>query len=574
MTATILALFLYLVQEVSIRGEAVEEKDQNKKNVLLLVESSISVPLKEELSCLLEDIEEERKYEVSIEVVKKRLPGQIKNILRNTKNLAGCIMIGDIPSVSFEYEWEENGKQERSVFLTDLYYMDLNGYWRDNDEDGIFDEHSGHIEPEIWVGRLKAPASGKSETKLLKYYFNRNHLYRIGAFTFPHRALLYIDDFHRSDGIYIEFVDEFEDDLERVFDHVIVVDDDTTTIATDYARRLKDGWCLVRLIAHGGTDDHHFLVEGENDGKITASEIGSLNPRAFFFLITSCSNFNYEAENCMGGSYVFSKYGLLAIGQTGHHDVLVTLQDVFFDKLNEADFGSAYQEWLIQNLRNGRKDSAMNASLIGDPTLTIKFNGSDLDRDALSNSYEIGNNLDTKTTDSDHDGIDDFEEILLKTDPLLHDTDGDGLRDGKEIEMSLNPLNPDTDNDGIMDDLDPHPLEDEGEILEEILDEACFYLEKAMTEFNDGKYENAKFLFEQAKRKYQELNDKEKMEEVDDWIEKCSTEIRKQEVEREEEEPVIQEFEEPKDEASTSFLLIIIGFLIIMIIRMWNKEDE
>ncbi|MDH5596281.1 MAG: C25 family cysteine peptidase, partial [Candidatus Bathyarchaeota archaeon] len=84
--------------------------------------------------------------------------------------LDGCLLVGDIPGALFEVGAKE--------FPTDLYYMDLDGLWTDSDNDMIYDEHSGDVAPEIWVGRLKVPDVAGDEASLLNDYFDKNHRYR------------------------------------------------------------------------------------------------------------------------------------------------------------------------------------------------------------------------------------------------------------------------------------------------------------------------------------------------------------------------------------------------------------
>ncbi|GAJ14925.1 unnamed protein product, partial [marine sediment metagenome] len=70
-------------------------------------------------------------------------------------SLPTALLIGDFPAAWFEiypYTMEINGTYEcpsYNIFPTDLYYMDLNGSWIDNDGNGYFDEHTGDRGPEV-----------------------------------------------------------------------------------------------------------------------------------------------------------------------------------------------------------------------------------------------------------------------------------------------------------------------------------------------------------------------------------------------------------------------------------------
>jgi len=72
----------------------------------------------------------------------------------------------------------------------------------------------------------------------------------------------------------------------------------------------------------------------------------------------------------------------------------------------------------------------------------------DLDNDGYTNEQEIENNyspynpgaVKIDKSDMDKDGLSDYWELKFKTDPLNSDTDSDGYTDGKEIDMAYNPL--------------------------------------------------------------------------------------------------------------------------------------
>lgn len=104
--------------------------------------------------------------------------------------------MGDIPYAT----WETNG----TSYATDYFYMDLNGNWYDTDDppNGVYDVHNGTIEPEIWVGRLKASNVEGDEICLFERYFKKNHEYRNASarvdlelpLSARPRALAYVDN--------------------------------------------------------------------------------------------------------------------------------------------------------------------------------------------------------------------------------------------------------------------------------------------------------------------------------------------------------------------------------------------
>lgn len=393
---------------------------QESEKVYLLVSSSIYESLKPWTDRWIEDVERTG-AQIITKPITKETPDEIRALLQNTPDLTGCLMVGDIPTVKYEMDFILEGDLFHEEFPTDLYYMDLDGDWLDTDNDGIFDTHTGNISPETWVGRLKAsglPTLG-DEINLLKNYFDKNHLYRIGALTLPRRALLYVDDMSDvlwtdSSGkpvTYPDLVPVYDKALSSVYDLRVVAEPEVTT-ATDYLKRLEEGWNLVRLVVHSGGFGHHFRHLGDWDGKVFPEDICRKDPKAFFYTIISCENFDYTRTNYMGGCYVFSKsYSLLAIGDSGIHDVLQVLSDEFFPRLKSDCFGSAFLHYLQECVREGaRLDSIHNAIMIGDPLLKPIYNGQDSDGDGLTDQYELSIGLNPSEIDSDRDSSSDLEE--------------------------------------------------------------------------------------------------------------------------------------------------------------------
>ncbi|MEZ4519422.1 MAG: hypothetical protein R3C44_22210 [Chloroflexota bacterium] len=115
---------------------------------------------------------------------------ELRDYLASVENLASVLLIGDFPVPI--YEIGDESDKDYQWFPVDLYFMDLNGVWGDQDKDGKYDSFSGHREPEISFGRLTAGSLtyGKSETKLVNEYLERNHEYRTGNLKLPARALL------------------------------------------------------------------------------------------------------------------------------------------------------------------------------------------------------------------------------------------------------------------------------------------------------------------------------------------------------------------------------------------------
>jgi hypothetical protein len=286
-------------------------------------------------------------------------------------SLAGALLVGDLPVVEYEMftEWD----YER--FPMDLYYMDLDGNWTDSDRDGVLDTHTGKVAPEIWVGRIKASNLGGDQVSLINNYFEKNHQYRNGLLSTPRRALLYIDD----DWINFANMDSYS--LELLYSDVTTVTDKATTNASDFKKRLKQGYEWVHLRSHGTWNRHSFMAYGGEDEVIYSSEYASMNPYALFYQLFVCSAARYTEPNYLAGNIVFNtQNGLLAIGSTKLGGMLLFW--TFYEAIARGrTIGDAFKEWFVKWGEGkvgisghfvGRK-WFYGLTIIGDPTLRLRW---------------------------------------------------------------------------------------------------------------------------------------------------------------------------------------------------------
>jgi hypothetical protein len=151
-----------VVSHVSVGSDAAGE-------VVLIVEQRIYSGIQSSLSTFQSDLESEG-YSVEVWTVSGGSASDIRSDLQSeygSVDLEGAILIGDIPT-----GWEENGYGEYPV---DLYLMDMNGTWTDNDGDGLF-ENATNQAPEIWVGRLTPNfLTFGSTVELINGYLSKNH---------------------------------------------------------------------------------------------------------------------------------------------------------------------------------------------------------------------------------------------------------------------------------------------------------------------------------------------------------------------------------------------------------------
>ena len=345
--------------------------DTGKSPVIcLIVKDTVYTPLEDRLQRWKSD-KENLGATVVVKIVSNESPSAIRSYLKNVTNLVGCLMVGDIPYVEYEWNFTDiDGTQKHDRFPTDLYYMNLHTNWIDKNGNGAYDTISGSLTPDIWVGRLKASNLSGGETELLKNYFDKNHNYIMGVLTRPRRALVYVDEV--TDYYVDELAPATVNAMREIYPDIVSVYDRRYTNATDYMARLDEPFSLVRIIVHSGGIGHHFLYNGNWDGKIYPLDIKSLDPKAFFYVITSCNDFDYRRRDYMGAWYLFGSYGLFAMGDSSVSDILNVLPERFYPSLKTSSFGAAYLAWAAQCVaRKMNPTNIINYVLLGDPSLGI-----------------------------------------------------------------------------------------------------------------------------------------------------------------------------------------------------------
>ena len=317
-------------------------------------------------------------------------PQQLRSHLADrysTTGLVGTVLIGDLPISHFERDGQFGDPSDYERFACDLYYMDLDGAWDDSSGNGTYDEHTGNVAPEIWVGRMTtSPLTdrhpGRTEAGLLNAYFEKSHRYLWGEMSLPQRGLAYCDDPWASPAT------AWGDHLGlSVGGNVDVIKDPMTTTAADYKNRLDPsvttGYQSVLVAAHAGhqSNRHAFKLPGDGEdaysgGFVYSSGLEALDPQAFFYNLYTCSAADYESAGYLGGEYVFgTASGLIAVGSTkigGMRDF-----PAYYSPLGDGkSFGEAYLNWWSFQATWGfgdqQKDWFYGMTLIGDPLLSMQ----------------------------------------------------------------------------------------------------------------------------------------------------------------------------------------------------------
>ena len=244
----------YLSKHPLTHARFTTPEDANNNNVKVKFDNSISILVDEDLysgitsslNQYIADLELEG-YSTFLQTVSGGTPEEIKSWVKDCYNAGsiGVVFIGDITAA-----WAE---VDGSEFPCDLFYMDLDGKWRDRDRDGDYEVHTsglGNMGPELYIGRIYANTlTYDTEEKLVNDYLSKTHSYRVGQLGQPWRGLEYVDeDWYDMDV-----------NLNNIYSSDVVRHDyGYYTTGMDYLDQMDLGQHCVQICAHSYSGGHHF----------------------------------------------------------------------------------------------------------------------------------------------------------------------------------------------------------------------------------------------------------------------------------------------------------------------------
>jgi len=188
---------------------------ESRGRLILLVDSSMVVPLAAEIKRLVQDLEGDGWKVIRHQVLRSATVTSVKALIvadynQDQANTKAVFLLGHVP-VPYSGNINPDGHPDHlGAWPADVYYGDMNGSWTDNSVnntvasdsrndnipgDGKFDQSYIPSDIELQLGRVdfaNMPAFAATEQQLLKNYLDKDHNYRHKQFTVLHRAV--IDD--------------------------------------------------------------------------------------------------------------------------------------------------------------------------------------------------------------------------------------------------------------------------------------------------------------------------------------------------------------------------------------------
>lgn len=357
-------------------------------NYLIVTTAALYDSLSVDLQTYAEDVHAIYGYGIYIESTTNATPSNIRNlIISYQNNLAGVFLIGDIGECMYEIDDDYSWKQDSYGYKKwpcDLYFMDINGTWVDTDHNGIYDSHTGDVQPDIFFGRLSAHglSSLGSEVALIRQQLNKSHLFWWkSSFHFAQTSLNYIykdwvQNYFYQQYIANVFSSGFVDDIRDV--------SGSSFSKSDYLYRLTQSiYGFTHLAAHSSPRTHNLYSAG---GSISLSEIRQsvLNNNCYGYNLFCCSGCNWLAagnQGYLGGVYLFNQGKTLAVvGSTKTGGMLAS--NSFYTNLSTKSIGIAFRDWWRTCIGNTYSSYYVSwyygMTLLGDPTINFRHQVSDV----------------------------------------------------------------------------------------------------------------------------------------------------------------------------------------------------
>ncbi len=344
--------------------------------VYIIVQSSLYNTIPDSVDMLEYDIENHRNAEYEVEVLSGSWTShtQVKSTLQSGYSLGmtGAILIGNIPTPWYRMlnppDW---GSNYWETFPIDLFYMDLDGAWGSGTgtEGDPYNTHTagtGDLQPEIWVGRLKADTLDGlgTESQIIEYSLEKNHYYSLGMTQRQNRAYCFVDD------DWYDWADEWGGNIGLVYPSVTVVKELAQTVKTTYMNALPLDYEWLSLFSHTGIY-YHQLKTPTGYQYIYNNEIAAGNCQALFYNLFCCGAAKYSTSGYIQGYYAFANEGLMAIGSAKTGSMLEFQH--FYGPLSEgACIGEAFRDWMEINQEIWGDESRAwfyGMNIAGDPTL-------------------------------------------------------------------------------------------------------------------------------------------------------------------------------------------------------------
>jgi hypothetical protein len=316
------------------------------------------------------------KFNVDILIysVDNETPEELKStIKKESTNLKGVTFIGDISAAWFEIH-DDFYEKKYSQFPCDLFYMDLDGDWKDIDSNGLYDEHDGNQQPEIFVARIHPYFKSKDESEeLTKFFTKNNRYYSMNYKDLNYKSFAFVDqdwqvfEDHKND---IRFVHG-----KNNYTHANPEKNGVKFNEQLYINTLTGQHGMIQFNCHSSATSHYL-----SDGSVISSQkIFNTKINAVSMNLFCCSALNWKAKlnlsPLMGAAYLFGNNNVQCL--TGSTKIGSMLNfNHFYQPLGVGKcFGDAFVDWwhngIEENHTSNTRSWHYGLSIFGDPMIQL-----------------------------------------------------------------------------------------------------------------------------------------------------------------------------------------------------------
>lgn len=313
--------------------------------------------------------------DIFVFIIENETSLDIKNTIRKEKEqLKGITFIGDVATAWFELE-NDFESDEYSQFPCDLFYMDLDGEWVDENNNGLYDKHSGHVKPEIFVSRIHPYLfENTNSIEALQGYFSKNDNYYASKFgNLEFKSCAFVD----QDW---QMYEDRSSDIKYV--HGKNNSQNETPIKSGasfgknlYYNTLQNKVGFLQFDCHS-SETAHYLSTGE---RIQSLEILETPISAIGLNLFCCSALNWKGKRngqpLLGASYLFGKNNVQCLVGSTKSGSMLNL-DEFYKPLGVGKcMGDAFVDWWNSGVSETHKNSEISwhygMAMFGDPMIRL-----------------------------------------------------------------------------------------------------------------------------------------------------------------------------------------------------------
>ncbi len=351
-----------------------------KPYYLIITTFSLFDSLRKEISTYVEDVHAIYGYGIYVEKEIGATPEQLKEIILNyQENLCGVLFIGNLGEAMYETDDDFNTYGYK-IWPCDLFFMDLNGIWSDNDENGIYDDHSGNISPEIFFGRLSSAGMSSlgDETALLRRQLQESHdFWWKHSYNAADTALNYV--YSDWKYLHIPLYPSYVFGNGKVED--VRYELNNSYSAQDYLNRLNQiHYGFTHLAVHSSPIKHDFRIPLLYP-YVSVNDVKNNNSNNIAYNLFCCSACNWVAANSygyLGGAYLFNQGKTVAVIGSTKIGGMYTTYDFYYSISQSKNIGESLLTWWRIKANSGQEPNYVSRyygmTILGDPTINLRYN--------------------------------------------------------------------------------------------------------------------------------------------------------------------------------------------------------